>query len=111
METHKIYDEKGIGFTRIFTTDEVVNVNPIEFYKNFFIIQNAIMLKVLLSVEKPDLIPHLSDNFYIEEAKKNVDLDFFKQFEEIEINPNFIELLKTTKKKEQIIKRAIVKSR
>jgi len=101
METHKIYDKKGKGFTRIFTTDEVVNVNPIEFYKNFFLIQKAIMLKDLLSVEKPDLIPHLSDSFYIEEAKKNVDLDFFKQFEDIEVNPNFIELLKTTKKNDQ----------
>ncbi len=102
METHKIYDEKGGGFTRVFTTDEVVNVNPIEFYKDFFLIQKAIMLKDLLSVDKPYLIPHLSDDFYIEQARKNVDFDFFKKFEELEVNPNFIELLKTTKKKVQI---------
>ena len=53
-------------------------------------------------MEKPELIPYLSENFYIEEAKRNVDLGIFNQFEYLEVKPNFIELLKTTKKKEQI---------
>lgn len=101
MNTKKIYDEKGQGFTRIFTTDKVERVNPIEFYKSYELKKRAALLRDLLYLKAPFLASQMGDDFFIKNAQEML-TGFFEQFEQTEVNGNLIELLHTTRKKDQV---------
>ena len=101
MNTKKIYDENGQGFTRIFSMDKVEKVNPIEYYKTYEIEKRATTLRDLLNVKNPFLTSQLNDNFFIRNAEETL-VGFFEEFEKTEVHKNFIELLKTTRKKDQV---------
>lgn len=94
MHTDKIFDENGQGFTRVFSTDKVEKVNPIEFYKAAELEKRAIVLHDLLSAKDPFLASTVSKAIYIKNAKVDLD-EFFETFEKTEVNGNLIELLKT----------------
>ena len=51
MNTEKILDGNGKGFTRMFSMDKVERVNPIDYFKTFEIKKTAIMLRDLLNVK------------------------------------------------------------
>jgi hypothetical protein len=100
MNTEKIYNENGIGFTRTFSTDKVEKVNPIEYYKTLEVEKRAIMLRDLLEAQNPFLSSFLNDEFFKKEAIKTLD-DFFENIENTEVHENFLKLLYTTRKKKQ----------
>ncbi|MDE5423862.1 hypothetical protein L3073_16730 [Ancylomarina sp. DW003] len=101
MNTKKIYDENGVGATRVFYDDKVEKVNPILHYKAYEINKRAIIFKDLLQVQSPFLASKLDDSFYINRAKEDI-VGFFEDMGKTPFHKNFIELLQTTKKKDQI---------
>ncbi|MBN2634920.1 MAG: hypothetical protein JXR61_01525 [Prolixibacteraceae bacterium] len=101
MNTEKIFDENNKGFTRTFSMDKVEKVNPIEYFKNYEIEKTAILLRDLLNTKNPFLASLLDNDFFIKQAKNEL-TGFFEKFEQIEIHENFIKLLETTRKKDQI---------
>jgi hypothetical protein len=63
MNTEKIFDENGQGFTRVFSTDKVELVNPVEYYKTYELEKRAISLRDLLNAKNPFVVcklPRLS---------------------------------------------------
>lgn len=101
MNTKKIYDENGQGFTRIFSSDKVEKVNPIEYYRTFEIEKRATTLRDLLNAKNPFLTAQLDDTFFLTKAEETLE-GFFEGFEKTEVHANFLELLKTSRKKDQI---------
>ncbi len=100
MNIEKIFDENGQGFTRIFSTDKVERVNPVEYYKTYELGKRAILLRDLLNAKNPFLTSQLDDKFFIKKAEETLE-GFFEQFEHTKVHENFIELLKTKRKKDQ----------
>lgn len=101
MEAKKIYEENGQGFTRIFSSDKVENVNPIDYYKKYELEKRAIVLRDLLNAKEPNLASQLDDSFFIKQAEDTLD-GFFEKFENTEIHENYYKLLETERKKDQI---------
>lgn len=101
MNTKKIYDENGQGFTRIFSSNKIEKVNPIIYYKTYEIEKRKISLRDLLNAKNPFLTSLLDDDFFIKKAEETL-VGFFEQFENTEVHSNFIELLNTKRKKDQI---------
>lgn len=101
MEAQIIFDENGHGFTRVFTTDKVEKVNPIDYYKTYELEKRAIVLRDLLHAKSPLLSSFLDDSFFMKKAEETLG-DFFEQFETAEVHENFLRLLETTRKKDQI---------
>ncbi|WP_345956045.1 hypothetical protein [Mucilaginibacter sp. PAMB04168] len=101
MHTEKIFDENGQGFTRVFSTDKVEKVNPIEFYKSAELEKRAIVLHDLLSAKDPFLASMVSRDFYIKNAKVGLE-ELFEAFEKTKVDGSLLELLKTSRKKDQI---------
>ena len=87
----KIADEDGNGFYRIFWDDKVEKVNPVEYYKNYELNKRAISFRDILEMKDPFLAGKLTTDFYVKLAK-----------EEIEVPENFLKLLETTRKKDQV---------
>jgi hypothetical protein len=101
MHTEKIYDENGKGFTRVFTSDKIEKVNPVEYYKTYELKKRAISLRDILNVNNPFLTSFLDDDFFIKKAEEML-VGFFEKFEGTEIHENFIKLLGTNRKKDQV---------
>lgn len=101
MNTKKIFDENGQGFTRIFSTDKVEKVNPVEYYKTYELEKRTISLRDLLNAKNPFLTSLLEDDFFIKNAEETL-VGYFDQFENTKVHNNFLELLKTTRKKDQV---------
>ena len=101
MSTQKIYDESGQGFTRIHTTKEVIDVNPIEFYKNYELNKRAISLRDILSAKNPFITSLLDDSFFIKKANEML-VGFFENFENTEVPENLLKVLETERKKDQV---------
>lgn len=101
METRLIWDDNRKGFTRIFSEDKIENVNPFEYYEEIELKKRALGIRDLLYVQNPFLTSLLDDNFFEKKAKEFLG-DFFEQFKDIEVPPNFLKLLDTNKKSEQI---------
>ncbi|MDR3705663.1 MAG: hypothetical protein P4L28_07150 [Paludibacteraceae bacterium] len=100
MNTEKILDENGQGFTRFFSNDNVEKVNPVKYYKTHELKKRAIILRDLLKAKDPSSTSSLNEKFFIEKAEETLTV-FFEHFEQTKVHNNFIELLKTTKKKDQ----------
>ncbi|AQY23265.1 hypothetical protein [Riemerella anatipestifer] len=100
MNTEKIFDENGRGFTRVFSTDKVELVNPVKYYKTFELEKRAISLRDLLYAKYPFLTSQLDDNFFVKKVEEML-VGFFEKFEQTKVHDNFIQLLKTTQKKNQ----------
>lgn len=100
MNTEKIFDENGRGFTRVFSTDKVELVNPVEYYKTYELKKRAISLRDLLNAKDPFLTSQLDDNFFIKKAEEML-VGFFEKFEHTKVHDNLIQLLTTTRNKDQ----------
>ena len=100
MNTDKIYNETGQGFTRIFSTDNVEKVNPVEYYKTYELEKRAIYIRDLLYAKDPFLASQLDDNYFIKKAEETL-VGFFEKFEQTKVHDNFLQLLNTTRKKDQ----------
>lgn len=101
MDRKKIYDESGQGFTRVFSSDKVEKVNPVEYYKNYELEKRAIVLRDLLNAKDPVLTSQLDKSFFLKQAEETLE-GFFEKFENTEIHENFQKLLETTRKKDQV---------
>lgn len=101
MKTEKIFDENGNGFTRVFSSDKVEKVNPIDYYQSYEIEKRAIALRDLLYAKDPYLTSLLEDKFFVKKAEETL-IGFFEEFETTEVHANFIKLLETTRKKDQV---------
>ena len=77
METQIIYDENGNGFTRIFTTEKVEKVNPVDFYKSYELEKRALALRDLLHSKSPFLSSKLDDSFFFKKAEETL-ADFWE---------------------------------
>ncbi|MDP4269877.1 MAG: SEC-C metal-binding domain-containing protein [Bacteroidota bacterium] len=99
----KIADEDGNGFYRIFWDDTVEKVNPIEYYKQFELQKRVISYRDILEMKHPDLFSNLSDDFFIRFAQQKLNEEKFWEIkEQTEVHDNFLKLLETNKKKEQV---------
>jgi hypothetical protein len=101
MDTKKIYDENGHGFTRIFSHDKVEKVNPVEYYHNHELNKRITVYRDLLYANNPFLTSLLNEDFFIKNAEDGL-AEFFAEKEKIVVHPNFLKLLTTTRKKDQI---------
>lgn len=101
MGTHRIFNENGQGFTRIYSTEKVENVNPVNFYKNFELEKRAISLRDILSLKNPYLTSLLDDDFFIRKAQETLE-GFFEKFEKTEVPENLLKVLESERKKDQI---------
>lgn len=100
MKTEKIYDENGKSFFRIFSSDEVEKVNPVEYYKTFETKKRAISLRDILAAKYPYLTSSLDDKFFMKNAEETL-VGFFEKFEKTEVHANIIKVLETSRKKDQ----------
>ncbi|MBF4472604.1 hypothetical protein [Flavobacterium sp. HJJ] len=100
MDTKKIYDEDGKGFTRVFFQDKIEKVNPIEHYKAYELKKRATVFRDLLYSKNPILTSGLDDDFFIKKAEEDL-VGFFEEKEKIIPHDNFLKLLSTTRKKDQ----------
>ena len=99
----KIADEDGNGFYRIFWDDKVEKVNPVEYYKNYELNKRAISFRDILEMKDPFLAGKLTTDFYVKLAKEEIEKEkFWETKEEIEVPENFLKLLETTRKKDQV---------
>ncbi len=99
----KIADEDGNGFYRIFWDDKVEKVNPVEYYKNYELNKRAISFRDILEMKNPFLAGKLTTDFYVKLAKEEIEKEkFWETKEEIEVPENFLKLLETTRKKDQV---------
>lgn len=101
MDAKLIWDDDKKGFTRIFSEEKIEKVNPVEYYKKIELEKRALGLRDMLYAQNPFLTSLLDDSFFEKKAKEFLG-DFFNQFESVEIPQNFLKLLETTKKSEQI---------
>ncbi|MTU52801.1 hypothetical protein GMD85_08485 [Parabacteroides merdae] len=99
----KIADEDGNRFYRIFWDDKVEKVNPVEYYKNYELNKRAISFRDILEMKDPFLAGKLTTDFYVKLAKEEIEKEkFWETKEEIEVPENFLKLLETTRKKDQV---------
>lgn len=97
----KIADKDG--FYRIFWDDEVEKVNPVEYYKNYELNKRAISYRDILEMKNPFLAGKLKTDFYVRFAKEEIEKEkFWETKEEIEVPENFLKLLETPRKKDQV---------
>lgn len=102
-KTTKISDENGNGFYRIFWDDKVERVNPVEYYKNYELKKRAITYHDLLQMKDPFLSQKIAFGFYVRFAKEQIAKErFWETKEQTEIPENFLTLLETPRKKDQI---------
>jgi hypothetical protein len=100
MKTEKIFDENGHGFTRVFSTDKVELVNPVEYYKKYELQKRTITLRDFLFAKNPFLTSQIEDKFFVRKAEETL-VGFFEKFEQTKVHENLIQLLNTTRKKDQ----------
>lgn len=101
METEKIFDENGQGFIRAFYSNNLERVNPIEYYEASELKNSATLIKDVLALKNPILTSFLDSDFFERKAKEMI-MGYCKKCLNTEIHQNFIELLKTTRKKDQV---------
>ena len=101
MKIQKIYDENGQGFTRMYSFDKIENANPVEYYKTFELEKRATSLRDLLNAKNSFLTSQLDDDFFIKKAEETL-VGFFEKFEQTEVPKNFLTLLDTERKKDQV---------
>lgn len=101
MSIRRIYHKEGQGFTTIYSDEKIEKVNPIEYYEKHEVIKRANQLRDIFVLQFPELASNLGFKFFIGEALKTMD-GFFENIEKADVQPNFLELLNTDKKKDQI---------
>ena len=102
-KTTKITDENDNGFYRIFWDDKVERVNPVEYYKNYELKKRAITYHDLVQMKAPFLSQKITFGFYVRFAKEQIAKEkFWETKEQTEIPENFLTLLETPRKKDQI---------
>lgn len=102
MKSIKIYNNDDKYFIRIFSPQDVINVNPIEYFRNHEIEKRKILYRDILESKIPGSSQILSEDFFYREALNGID-EFLEQFNDLTIHENFIKLLKTARKKDQIV--------
>lgn len=101
MSTRLVFNEDRSGFIRSFSSDRVEKVNPIEYHKNYEIEKRATVFKDLLYSKSPALTSFLDEDFFEKKAVESLD-GFFEEFENTDVPENFLKILETTKKKDQV---------
>lgn len=102
-KTTKITDENDNRFYRIFWDDKVERVNPVEYYKNYELKKRAITYHDLVQMKAPFLSQKITFGFYVRFAKEQIAKEkFWETKEQTEIPENFLTLLETPRKKDQI---------
>ncbi len=101
MRTSKIYDDDMNGFTRVYHSDFVENVNPIEYYKTLELQMSIQSIKDILYIKNPLLASTLDDEFLERMAKKYIPA-YYEEAENITLHKNYIMLLSKSKKNDQV---------
>lgn len=88
---------------QVFWDNKVEMVNPIEYYKNAEIYKRAILYRNVIEIKDPILAQDLTNDFYTKQAMWDVENEgYCKRVENVEVHENFLKLLETTRKKDQI---------
>lgn len=99
----EIMNPDGRSFYQVFWDDKVEMVNPIEYYKNAEIYKKAISYRNVIEIKNPILAQNLTSDFYTRHAMREVENEgYCKRVESVEVHENFLKLLETTRKKDQI---------
>jgi hypothetical protein len=101
MDTQRIFDENGQGFIRAFASDKVEKVNPVDYYKKAELKQSATLIRDLLYIKNP-LLTSFLDSEYFEKKANEMIVGYCDKCEATEIHDNFLQLLKTDRKKDQV---------
>lgn len=97
----KIKDDKGGHYTIIDSSDKIEFVNPIEYYSNIFINMDLSVSKDIIDSANLPFPQEDIDKYLVKQAFINW-IQKYSDTVQTEIPPNFISLLSTEKKKEQI---------
>ncbi|MBQ2853276.1 MAG: hypothetical protein IJE76_07800 [Bacteroidales bacterium] len=93
----------GRSSYQVFRLDNVEKINPIEYYKNAEIYKRAILYRNVIEIKDLILAQDLTNDFYTKQAMWDVeDEGYCKRVENVEVHENFLKLLETTRKKDQI---------
>lgn len=93
----------GRSSYQVFRLDNVEKINPIEYYKNAEIYKRAILYRNVIEIKDPILAQELTNDFYTKQAMWDVENEgYCKRVENVEVHENFLKLLETTRKKDQI---------
>ncbi|MBL7966037.1 MAG: hypothetical protein JNK09_03495 [Prolixibacteraceae bacterium] len=101
MEEFVFFDEDGDGFTRILKGSNIELINPIDYYKTLITNLYKSSAKDILYSKNPQIASNLDDFFYYELANEQCE-KIFAKINSVTIPENFIKLLNSQKKKEQI---------
>lgn len=101
MDTERIFDENGQISTRRNSLPQAERVNPVEYYKKNELRRRAIILRDLLQLKEPFLTAELPTTFFEKQAAKSL-IGFFEKKRKTPIPKNFVQLLQTTRKKDQV---------
>jgi len=101
MKINKVSDESRNGVYQIFSHQNVENVNPYIYYRNYLLKTRANLLYELVKLTRPDLAEQPKE-FYIKNAAKLVD-GMIEKFEGTKLNTNLSKLLSTKRKKDQLV--------
>jgi hypothetical protein len=100
LKSQKIVDNTGSGFVRGFSTDNVENVNPHEYFRNLELQKRAIQYRDMLFAKNPYKASLLTEDFFLKHAEESLE-GFFEKFEQVKLGENLKKLLPTQKKNEQ----------
>lgn len=93
----------GRSSYQVFWLDNVEKTNPIELYKNAEIYKRAILYRNVIEIKDPVLAQNLTDDFYTRYAMREVENEgYCEKIERVGVHENFLKLLETTRKKDQI---------
>lgn len=101
METDKVFDENGRGFTRVFTSDFVERVDPNKYFREYELKKRATVLRDLLQTKNEFLTSLLDDDFFLKHAEESL-VGFFERYQNTPFNENLLEVFKTERKKDQV---------
>lgn len=99
----EIMDKDGRSCYKVYYNNYVERVNPIEYYKKSEIDSRIILYRTMIEMKNPVLAQSLTDDDYIRYVTQKVESEgYCEMIEGVGVHENFLKLLETTRKKDQI---------
>lgn len=101
MVMHKVDIDDGKSFYRIFIDDKVEYVNPLKYFEEIFFISSFYKMQDLMADKFRDYPEKIKNRFFFEKSFEKWEAHFNKIKNE-ELDKDFLELLSTNKKNDQL---------
>lgn len=99
----EIMDKDGRSCYKVYYNNYVERVNPIEYYKKSEIDSRIILYRTMIEMKNPVLAQSLTDDDYTRYVTQKVESEgYCEKIEGVGVHENFLKLLETTRKKDQI---------